>query len=237
MGASLEPVSRTELRLGLGSVTTSGLGARGKTKIYALPLLFFNYRDIVDLDEAELRINLVSDGIFQGSALSSSGFRAGPTLKVEFGRRAFGSGVTGPGKVGTSVEIGGFASYSFGPARARVRVRQDIAAGHGGALAEFDIRSGLYRKNGLTIAVQLASSWASRRYMQSFFGVKPAAGHCGHRCLYASCKLQGRARRLGRRIQPLTAMGARRQLAICAPDRRRPAQPYCGGAQLIQPPQ
>ena len=173
LSTALEPGSRTELRLGLGPVTTSAMGAGGKTKFYVLPLVFFNYSDIVDLDETELRVNLLSDSIFAGSQLSSSGFRAGPTLKVDFGRRAFASGVTGPGNVGTSVEVGAFASYSFGPARARVRVRQDIAAGHSGALAEFDIRTGIYKKDGLTIGVQLATSWASKRYMQSFFGVAP----------------------------------------------------------------
>ncbi len=158
----------------MGSVTSSRLGHGGHSKIYALPIIFYGYRDIVDLDEAELRINLLSDGLFEGSGLSSSGFSAGPNVKVDFGRRAFGSGVRGPGNVGTSVEVGGFASYRYGPARLRLRARHDVANGHGGTVAELDLRSGLYRNGGLGIAAQVGVSWADKRYMQSLFGVTPA---------------------------------------------------------------
>jgi len=36
------------------------------------------------------------------------------------------------------------------------------------------VRSGIYRQNEVTIAVQPAANWANRRYMQSFFGVMPS---------------------------------------------------------------
>jgi outer membrane scaffolding protein for murein synthesis (MipA/OmpV family) len=161
------------LRLGLGPVTTSRLGPGGRTSVYALPLIFYSYRDVINLDEAELRINMLSDWLFPGSGLSDSGFNAGPTVKVDFGRRPFGSGVHGAGNVGTSVEVGGFASYSFGPARIRARLRQDIGDGHNGAVAEIDLRSGLYRHNGFGISAQVGTTWADRQYMQSVFGVTP----------------------------------------------------------------
>ncbi len=164
------PSDATELKIGLGPVVTSTLDGPGHQKVRPLPLVFFHYKDYVALDENELRLNVLPPD----SALAAAGVRLGPMAEVNFGSRTYSTGVSTPGRVGTSLEIGGFVSYSFGPARLRVRARQDVLDGHKGAIAEFDFRTGIYQHGGLTLAVGAMTTWGSRRYMDSFYGVSPA---------------------------------------------------------------
>lgn len=164
------PPDAAELKLGFGTVVTSNLDAPRRERIYPLPLIFFHYKEFVALDENELRANFFA----ADSTLGSSGLRAGPMLKVDFGRRPLGAtSVTSPGRVGTSLELGGFVSYSLGPARLRLRVRRDVLSGHKGAIAEMDIRTGLYKGQHFSFGTELQSTWGSKTYMRSYFGVTP----------------------------------------------------------------
>lgn len=164
------PPDATEVKIGLGPVVTATLDDPGHQKIRPLPLIFFHYKEYLALDENELRLNVLA----ADSALASSGWRVGPMMEVNFGRRTYSANLSTPGRVNTSLEVGGFVSYSFGPARIRVRARQDVIAGHKGAIAEFDVRSGIYQNGGLTIGIGLMSTWASKRYMTSYYAVTPA---------------------------------------------------------------
>ncbi len=177
-----QPASKdVELRLGAGPVATFALDNGGRRKVYGLPLVFFRYKDYLSIDETQARLNVVP----VDSSIGIAGFRAGPMVKVDFGRRAFASGVTGPGKVGTSIEVGGFVSYTVGVVRLRARVRHDVASGHNGSLAEFDFRTGLYRRGPFGLGLQVSTAWASKDYMQSFFGVTPAQAIGSHLPVYS----------------------------------------------------
>ena len=129
------------------------------------------YRDLIQVDNNRIRVNVFgSDSLFE-----SENFKAGPLLKLDFGRDANDSpDLTGLGDVGTSLELGLFAQYTIGPTRLRVRGRQDVASGHSGMLITPDISVAVYRSDSLTVTSTLSTSWADNDYMDSFFSVTAA---------------------------------------------------------------
>jgi outer membrane scaffolding protein for murein synthesis (MipA/OmpV family) len=170
-----------ELRLGAGPVFTAPDSAHS-TWHPIVPLLSFRYKDWIALDETQLRGNLISED----SALGQAGFRAGPMLRLEFGRKRLnGDDINRLGAVGTSVELGGFASWGYGPARLRIRVRQDVAGGHDGTVMELDARTGLFRSGKLGVGIQLQADWSSRDYMRAYYGVTLAESVETHLPVYS----------------------------------------------------
>ncbi len=165
-----------DVRLGAGPVFTAPNS--GKATLHpVVPLFSFHYKNWFQLDENQIVSNLIAPD----TEWAKEGFRAGPMMKVDFGRKRLNAqDVDRLGRVGTSVELGAFASWSYGPARARVRVRQDVADGHGGTVVELDVRSGLFRTGKLGVGVQLQAAWSSRSYMQAFYGVTPAQARETH---------------------------------------------------------
>jgi outer membrane scaffolding protein for murein synthesis (MipA/OmpV family) len=163
----LDP-NRTQLRLGAGGVLASRLDDSPNVRAYPLPFVAFQYRDIVAVDETQLRINLIG----AGTDLGKQGFRAGPMARVDPGRgNVSNPGLPGLGKVPLSLEVGGFVAYSLGPARVRVRLRQDVTGGHGGTVGEVDLRTGLWRRDALGVGLQVQAVWGSRKYVNAFYGV------------------------------------------------------------------
>jgi outer membrane protein len=158
-----------ELRLGFGPVLT--VPDSGKAKFHAfVPLLSFRYHDWFVVEETQMRADIVSND----SALGQAGFHGGPMLKVDFGRKRLNDSDTQKlGQVSTALEVGAYAVYAYGPARLRIRARQDVADGHGGAIVEVDLRSGLFRSGNFGLGGGILATWTSRKYMQSFFGVTP----------------------------------------------------------------
>lgn len=160
-----------QLRLGAGGVVTSRLDDAPNIRAYPLPYLAFQYRDVVAIDETQLRVNVVP----LNSALGRAGFKAGPMLRVDPGRGNISRpGLPGLGKVLLSLEGGGFVSYSLGPARVRLRLREDLTKGHDGTVAELEFRSGLFRRGAFGAGVQVAAVWGSRGYINAFYGLTPA---------------------------------------------------------------
>jgi outer membrane protein len=159
-----------ELRLGFGPVLT--VPDTGKAKFHAfVPLVSFRYHDWFVVEETQMRADVVGND----SALGQAGFHGGPMLKVDFGRKRLNDADTQKlGQVSTSLEVGAYAVYAYGPARVRVRARQDVSDGHGGAIVEMDLRSGLFRSGNFGLGAGILATWTSRKYMQSFFGVTPA---------------------------------------------------------------
>lgn len=160
--------NKTRLRLGVGAVLTSRLDDAPNVRAYPLPYLAFEYRDILAVDETQVRANVIGSD----TALGRAGFRAGPMLRVDPGRGNVGkSGLPGLGKIPVSLEAGGFVGYTFGPARIRLRLRQDVTEGHNGTVGELDFRSGLYKNGGLGLGIQVQSVWGSRNYMNALYGL------------------------------------------------------------------
>ena len=108
----------TNIRIGLGPVVTPAYEGSNDYKVRAAPLISLRYSDIVQVDNNNIRVNVLgSDSFFQ-----SDDFKAGPLVRLDFGRDESDSiDLTGLGNVGTSVELGLFASYTVGPTRLRLR--------------------------------------------------------------------------------------------------------------------
>lgn len=120
------------------------------------------------------------------NAINRDGWRAGPLVKIRFGRNEDDGGspfqitggsdaLIGMGDIKVAGEAGGFVEHSFGPRqqwRARAEVRQGFG-GHDGLLADLSLnhRSRIGRT---IISAGPRASFASRDFMQTYFGVSPA---------------------------------------------------------------
>jgi outer membrane protein len=162
--------NEVSLDLGAGPILVSRVEAQASKLYPVVPYVSFRYSDWFALDENEARVNLIRPG--DGAA----GWRAGPMIKIDIGRPQFHSpDLSALPKIAPSLEAGAFASYTLGPARARVEARTDITGGHG-AIVEFNLRSGIFKSGRFGLAMEVEADWLSRNYMQAFFGVDMTHG-------------------------------------------------------------
>lgn len=161
----------TNIRIGLGPVITPAYEGSNDYKIKAAPLISFRYRDLIRVDNNQIKVNVFgSDSLFR-----TENFKAGPILKLDSGRDETDSpDLLGLGDVGTSLELGIFASYTMGPARARIRAQHDIISGHSGMRVVGDLGVAIYRSNRLAVTGNLSTTWTDGSYMDSFFSVTAA---------------------------------------------------------------
>lgn len=157
----------TNIRLGLGPVLGTKYEGDGTYRVAVAPVLSLRYKDIVEVDNNNVRVNLIPKDLF-----NTTNFKAGPLLKLDFGRDESDSvDLTGLGNVSTSVELGVYASYAAGPLRYRVKFRKDVASGHSGTLADLDLSLALYRSDNAAYGARLSTTWASKRFTRAYFGV------------------------------------------------------------------
>jgi outer membrane scaffolding protein for murein synthesis (MipA/OmpV family) len=162
----------TNVRIGLGPAVSPDYQGSDDYDAKLAPLISLRYRDLIHVDNNSIKVNLFGD---DGALWRSTNFRAGPTLRLDFGRKAKDSpDLTGLGNIGTSVEMGAFASYAVGPLRYRVRVRQDVASGHKGMLWDLDASLAVYRTKTVSVGARLGGTWANAKYMRTYFGVTTA---------------------------------------------------------------
>jgi outer membrane protein len=161
----------TNIRIGLGPVVTPAYEGSNDYKVRAAPLISLRYRDIVQVDNNNIRVNALGrDSFFQ-----SDNFKAGPLVRLDFGRDESDSiDLTGLGNVGTSVELGLFVSYTVGPTRLRLRAQQDVVRGHSGMLVIGDLGVAIYRSDRLAVSGTLITIWADGDYMDAYFSVTAA---------------------------------------------------------------
>ena len=161
----------TNIRVGVGPVVTPAYEGSNDYKVKAAPVISFRYRDLIQVDNNHVRVNVFgADGLFV-----SDNFKAGPLLRLDFGRDENDSpDLAGLGNVGTSLELGVFASYTAGPARARLRIQQDVISGHSGMQVIGDVSIAIYRDERLTLTGTALSTWSDGDYMDSFFSVTAA---------------------------------------------------------------
>ncbi|MDX2223158.1 MAG: MipA/OmpV family protein [Rhodospirillaceae bacterium] len=161
----------TNVRLGLGPAWSPRFEGSDNYKVRAAPLISLRYRDLIEIDNNNLRVNILG----RGNLLDSANFSAGPLVKVDFGRDESDSiDLRGLGKVGTSLELGVFGAYTAGPARYRLKFRQDVTSGHSGLLIDADVTLAVYRSDTFAVGSRLSTTWASSDYMNSYFGVTAA---------------------------------------------------------------
>jgi outer membrane protein len=168
----------TNVRIGLGPVVSTDYEGSNHYGVKVAPLISLRYNDWIQVDNNQLRVNLFGE---QGAPWQTTNFRAGPTVKIDFGRSAKDSpDLTGLGNIGTSIELGAFASYAMGPVRYRIRARQDVASGHEGMLADIDVSLAVYRTQTVSVGARLGTTWASKKYMGKYFGISaPQAAASG----------------------------------------------------------
>jgi len=159
----------TNVRLGIGPAVSPEFEGSKHYQVNALPLISLRYKDLLQVDNNQIRVNVFGQ---KGAMVKSENFRAGPMVKIDFGRKDKDSvDLRGLGNVSTSIELGAFASYMTGPLQYRIRARQDVASGHKGLLADFDVSLAVYRTQTTIVGAQLGTTWANSKYMSKFFGV------------------------------------------------------------------
>lgn len=161
----------TNVRIGVGPILSSDFEGGDRYEVKAAPLISLRYKDLIQVDNNQIRINFFGES---GALWESTNFRAGPMLKIDFGRSESDSlDLVGLGNIGTSFELGGFVSYTMGPLRYRLRVRHDLASGHNGILGDLDVSLAVYRSQAMTVGARLGATWTNARYMNTFFGITP----------------------------------------------------------------
>lgn len=138
-------------------------------------------------DNMEFRVGALANVKYKGLQISGSelsvgfldfdGISIGPVLSFNFGRDEDDDpDLAGLGNVGTAVEVGAYIAYQVIPNTmvARLRVRKDIASGHGGTLVDLDARYRLFEAADWTVSAVGGTRWASKDFMDSFFGIDPA---------------------------------------------------------------
>lgn len=131
---------------------------------------------------ADIVFASVPDGVGI-NLLRRDGWRAGPLVKIRFGRDEDGKGspfqltgasgaLRGLGDVGVAGEAGGFVEKRFGPGeawRARAEVRQGFG-GHQGAVADVSLaRSG--RSRTLAWSLGPRATFATADFTRTYFGI------------------------------------------------------------------
>ncbi len=170
------PPDVTSVRLGLGPVLSTKYEGSDDYKVQPVPVVSLRYRDIVEIDNNEVKITAFNRLFGTNATVGGAAFRVGPLISLNFGRKARRStDLRGMGNVGTALELGGFASFVWeNGTRARLRVRQDIVSGHSGALVTVDLNRTFYRGERFNVGGGVSGTWASGPYMRSYFGVSAA---------------------------------------------------------------
>lgn len=161
----------TNIRLGLGPVLSPDYEGSDDYNIRPLPLVSFRYKDLIEVDNNHLRVNVFG----LNPTFHEKHFRAGPQLKIDFGRDENDNpALAGLGNIGTSVELGVFGSYTAGPTRTRIRFLHDVAGGHSGTKVLGDVRLVLLKTDTTAVSGSLSTTWADNRYMDEFFSINAA---------------------------------------------------------------
>lgn len=160
----------SNIRLGAGLSFSPDYEGANSYDINPKPMISLRYRDLIQIDNNNIRINLFGDdGLFD-----SKTFTAGPLLKIASGRdESDNKDLTGLGDVGRSIELGIFISaYLFEDLRARIRLQHDISSsGHSGTKLIGDIRYLFTESEDLIITGTINAVVAGDKYMDAFFSI------------------------------------------------------------------
>jgi len=121
----------------------------------------------------------VPDGIGY-NVINTGGWKAGPLVKLRFGRREVTGGspflisggtnaLRGMGDVGLAAEPGAFAQYTVEKIRTRLELRQGIG-GHQGTVGDLNV-SYVDRAGPLSYSLGPRLSYGGSDFMQTYFGI------------------------------------------------------------------
>lgn len=172
----LLPPGVNDVRLGIGPGVYPDFEGSRHSSIHAVPVISLRYRDLVEVINNEIKVTAFNH-LFAPAVNSEKpggSLRFGPLISINFGRGEGDSAdLRGMGDVGTSFELGAFASYLLPDDRFRIRMRQDVAGGHKGATMQLDYTHTFIRGTRMSLSGTLGLDGASAAYMKSFFGVNP----------------------------------------------------------------
>ena len=167
---TLVPDGFTNFRVGVGAVMSPDFQGADSYDVGPFPLISFRFRDIVSVDNNKVRVHVLS----RNSLFDSDRFRAGPVIKLDFGRDVGDSAdLMGLSKVGFGVEMGGHVSYTWDSFRASVEIRQAVS-GHDGFLVDLGLNTAIFQSDQLSIGGGLQGTFASNSYMDSYFSITAA---------------------------------------------------------------
>ena len=183
----LLPQDVTALRIGVGAAILPEYMGDDRYKISPAFAISFRYRDLIEIDNNEIKITALSRLVGTATNIGGGKLRFGPLLSVDFGRKEKNSrDLTGLGNIGTSIELGAFVGYAYGPVRTRIKARHDVAGGHSGTLVKGDVSLAIYRDDKLSIGSHISTSWASSKYMNANFSITAAQSVASGLPVYAA---------------------------------------------------
>ena len=118
----LLPSDVTNVRLGVGPVMGTDYEGSNHYKIRAVPVVSLRYRNLVEIDNNEVKL-IAFSSLNPGANVGGDSIKLGPLISINFGRGEGDSpALKGMGNVDTSFELGGFVAYTLaGGTRFRVR--------------------------------------------------------------------------------------------------------------------
>ncbi len=159
--AQKEPKDFT-LTLGLGAGVAPDYEGSNDYRFVPIPMIEASWKDRLFLSNTSLSL----------AVISTSYLKAGPMVTYAFGRdRKDNHALRKLGNVGDSVEIGGFIDLTLDQWRLGAKLTQDVANGHGGAVGELSLAYALPLGDRFTLTAGSSLTWASKSYMESFFGI------------------------------------------------------------------
>jgi outer membrane scaffolding protein for murein synthesis (MipA/OmpV family) len=159
-------------RLGLGPVIEPRFVGDDATTVNVRPVVSFRYRNVVDVDNNNVRINVLGD--WGNLAGRDTKWAAGPAVRINFGRGEDDApSLRGLGDIGTSVELGAFVGYNADPWRFRARIRRDVASAHSGWLIDAEANVSVIENTKFFVRANAQVAWADRNFMNTYYGVTP----------------------------------------------------------------
>jgi outer membrane scaffolding protein for murein synthesis (MipA/OmpV family) len=150
------------LTLGLGAGVAPDYEGSNDYRAVPIPMFEASWKERVFISNTTLSL----------AAISTPYLKAGPILTYAFGRsRKDNHALKGLGSVDDSVELGGFIRFTMDHWQVGAKLAQDVADGHDGAIGQIDVAYSLPLGERFTLTFGNALTWASKNYMQSFFGV------------------------------------------------------------------
>jgi MipA family protein len=131
-------------------------------KVRALPFFSAKYDEWLTISFPE--------GV-KAALVNENGLKIGLSAGFGFGRdQSDNEALAGLGDIDTSIELGMFAEYNFGPVIAGVDVRHDVAGAHEGTVAKLYGRM-MIPAGGVKFGIGPQVTWADTNYTQTYFGI------------------------------------------------------------------
>jgi outer membrane scaffolding protein for murein synthesis (MipA/OmpV family) len=160
----LGPIPNFQLTLGAGPAFLPKYEGDDSYEVRVRPRIRLRFRDLLEVNTGGAALSLIR----------TLRLRAGPVFSIRGGRHEKDSrDLIGLRESGTSIETGVFARFVLDRWTIGGRIAQDIIDGHGGAVAEVGVSYNVYYDPRFSVIVGSHATWASNKYMEAFFGVRP----------------------------------------------------------------